>query len=50
MQRLYAISHDDRADGVNWEREDEQDTESTHMHTGAGARTEGVCIYGCAHK
>lgn len=39
--------HDDRADGINWEREDEQDTESTQVHTGADARTGGVGM--CVH-
>lgn len=39
--------YDDRADGINWEREDEQDTESTQVHTGADARTGGVCM--CGH-
>lgn len=36
--------HDDRADGINWERQDEQDTASTHVHADADARTEGGCV------
>lgn len=36
--------HDDRADGINWERQEEQGTASTHVQSGADARTEGcVC-------
>lgn len=37
--------HDDRADGINWERQEEQGTASTHVQSGADARTEGcVCV------
>lgn len=39
---------DDKANGINWERKDERDTESTHMQTDDDATTEGVggvCIY-----
>lgn len=37
---------DDKANGINCERKDESDTESTHMQTDDDATTEGVmCVY-----
>lgn len=37
---------DDKANGINCERKDERDTESTHMQTDDDATTEGVmCVY-----
>lgn len=41
--------HDDRAGGINWGRQDEQDTESSHVHPGAeaGQRVWGVPVWGC---
>lgn len=47
MQRQF---HDDRADGINWERQDEQDRASTHVHPGADASTGWVCGRVCVHK
>lgn len=39
---------DARADGINWRRQVEQDTESTHRHPGADAgQREGVCVCVC---